>query len=393
MNLAGLRVAMVAGTLDLGGAEKQLVYIARALHDAGAEVRVYCPTSGEHYETELIKQKIPVCWFGSDSNPVQRTFALLPQLHSFHPHIVQSTHFFTNLYTIIGARFTGAIELGAVRSSIKLALHDTGGFGSFLLRCPKHLVVNSNISRKEAIHLGICESHVSYLSNVIDLEMFDQYEGNKKKQSEQVTAILVANCLPVKRIDRFLAAIALAKEQYPKLIGWVVGDGPERTTLEGKASALGLKLDKDIFFLGQRLDIPALLHQGDILCQTSESEGFPNVLLEGMAARLPVVAYSVGDANKIVLQGKTGYIVEQGVFQMTAYLIELAKDTDKRLSYGKAGRQLVETNYSYHTLASRLLEVYVRAASQQRKSTTVFDFISRQSPGTNDSSGTSKSLF
>jgi len=48
-NGSPVRIAFVAGTLGQGGAEKQLVYMARALRDSGADVRVYCLTRGEHY--------------------------------------------------------------------------------------------------------------------------------------------------------------------------------------------------------------------------------------------------------------------------------------------------------------------------------------------------------
>jgi glycosyltransferase involved in cell wall biosynthesis len=374
LNLNGLRIAFVAGGLGLGGSEKQLTYMARILVDAGADVRIYSLTRNEHYETELLKKSSQTYWIGRSPNPVYRTFVLLHYLRSFRPHIVQSTHFFTNLYTVIVARMINAIELGALRSSTSYALQKMGSFGPFLLRWTKHLIVNSYVSRQEAIHLGIHESQVSYLSNVIDLNEFDQHMkgGKKPSESEHVIAIQVANCFPVKRTDRFLAALALAKEKYPKLIGWVIGEGPERTALEVKAIELGLKNNQDIYFLGQCLDIPALLNQGDILCLTSESEGFPNVLIEGMAAKLPVIAYDVGDVRNIVLNDKNGFIVERGVSQMAALLVELARDADKRALFGKAGREIVERSYSYNNLLSQLFEVYVRAANQQRKYPEIF---------------------
>lgn len=64
-----LRVAIIAGTLGHGGAEKQLVYLAKALAQAGIEVRVYCLTRGEPYEGVLQKEGISIDWFGQFDHP------------------------------------------------------------------------------------------------------------------------------------------------------------------------------------------------------------------------------------------------------------------------------------------------------------------------------------
>src|SRR5262249_42873838 len=70
-----LRVAMVAGTLGQGGAEKQLVYIANALHQAGVEVRVYSLTRGEFYESSLRALGIAPIWIGRFNTPLARVSA------------------------------------------------------------------------------------------------------------------------------------------------------------------------------------------------------------------------------------------------------------------------------------------------------------------------------
>ena len=90
-----LRVALIAGTLGQAGAEKQLVYMARALRDAGLDLQVYCLTKGEFYEAHLRELGLEPRWFGRFGNirfaniPL-RLASLTAQLRRFKPHIVQS---------------------------------------------------------------------------------------------------------------------------------------------------------------------------------------------------------------------------------------------------------------------------------------------------------------
>ena len=72
-----LRVAFVAGTLDRGGAEKQLFYMARALAREAVDVRVYSLRRGEFFEAELQRLGIRPIWIGRYAHPVLRTAALV----------------------------------------------------------------------------------------------------------------------------------------------------------------------------------------------------------------------------------------------------------------------------------------------------------------------------
>ena len=109
---------MVAGTLGQGGAERQLVYMVRALCDGGANVRVYCLTQGEHYEQALVDAGAAPVWIGRSAAPPLRVMALFRELRRFRPHIVQSAHFYTNLYVRLAAPLAGAIDVGASRSDV-----------------------------------------------------------------------------------------------------------------------------------------------------------------------------------------------------------------------------------------------------------------------------------
>src|SRR6185437_8599635 len=88
-----LRVALVVGSMVRGGAEKQLLYWARALLDSGAEVRLYALTRGEPFEADVRNAGFSPVWIGERHGPAKRISALRAEARRFRPHIVQSTHF------------------------------------------------------------------------------------------------------------------------------------------------------------------------------------------------------------------------------------------------------------------------------------------------------------
>jgi glycosyltransferase involved in cell wall biosynthesis len=87
----------------------------------------------------------------------------------------------------------------------------------------------------------------------------------------------------------------------------IVGDGPDRASLEQEVSRLGLR-DR-IVFLGNRGEVEAIYPLLDIYVQPSYAEGISLTMLEACSCALPVVATAVGGNPEIVLEGRTGILV------------------------------------------------------------------------------------
>src|SRR6266566_9342229 len=111
-----LRVALLAGTLGRGGAEKQLVYMARALQEAGVRVRVYTLGRNEFHEATLGATGLRPIAIGRAAHPLLRLMTLTCALRHFRPHVVQAAHFYVNLYVALASRLTGSLSIGAIRS-------------------------------------------------------------------------------------------------------------------------------------------------------------------------------------------------------------------------------------------------------------------------------------
>jgi len=357
----GVRVALLAGGLSQGGAEKQLVYMAGALLRSGAEVRVYCLTRGDHYERALRSLGIPPVWIGRFGNPAARVAGLAAALRDFGPHILQSAHFFSNLYVCLVAPLYRAIAIGSIRSDVHQELEANGRWGSLLLRMPPAIIANSFTARRNAERLGIPAARIEVLPNVLDLAEFDAAEDpapRLPRDGRAPVVIAVCRLVAAKRLDRFLKAIALARREMPGIRGVIVGEGPEADQLTSLARELCL-LPDGVSFFGRRDDVAGLLRDSDIAVLTSEHEGFPNAVLEAMAARLPVVTTPSGDSGVIVEEGVTGFVVDGGdISGIARRIVTLSASADLRKTFGDAGRGKVERLYSAQALGGMILSTY-----------------------------------
>lgn len=133
--------------------------------------------------------------------------------------------------------------------------------------------------------------------------------------------------------------------------------GAYRKALESRAHELGV--ERRIRFLGYRDDVPALLAAADVLVLPSWVEGLPLVVLEAMAAGLPVVASAVGGTPEVVVDGETGLLVPPRDAQALARALgELLADPARRRALGEAGRIRVRERFDAGAAAQRVLGLY-----------------------------------
>jgi glycosyltransferase involved in cell wall biosynthesis len=361
-----MRVALIAGTLAQGGAEKQAAYMALALRRAGHDVRVFTLGGAEHYGSIIARGGVDVVDLGRSAPRALRLGRLMRALRRFGPHVVQATHFYTTLYAALGARASGALAIGALRNDGILDVHEAGSWGPLLLRLPHAFIANSHAAKRNAAQLGLPADRIHVVWNVIE----PTERTARISSAESPTAVAVARLVPAKRIDRLLAAFALARPHAPTLRLVIVGDGPERKRLEAGAASLGLGVG-EVEFRGRVADVAPELTCARMLVLPSRHEGFPNVVLEAMAAGLPVVTTPAGDAALVVQDGVTGFVVSHDdVAQLADRMGLLARDPALAARLGAAGAARVRAAFGPAELAPRLLAVY-RSTGARRGPTTV----------------------
>lgn len=170
--------------------------------------------------------------------------------------------------------------------------------------------------------------------------------------------------VPGKGFDVLIKAVAMLPPSERPIV-LLAGDGKERTFLEQLAERKGLK--DIVYFLGFQGEIRPLLWAADVFvhCPTHFPEGLPNVLLEAMAAGLPVIGSCVGGIPEIIRDGETGLLVSPGDPEgLAEALLRLQRGREIRERLGRSGQLWVKTHHRLEGVITKTLQVYERLVGQ-----------------------------
>lgn len=145
----------------------------------------------------------------------------------------------------------------------------------------------------------------------------------------------------------------------------LVGDGPEQERLEAARARLGL--EGFVTMAGLQHDVRPWYGIATMVVMPSHSEGSPNVLLEAMAAGVPVVATRVGGVPEIATNGETALLVEpRNPEAMASAIQRMLQDEGLRACLANRGRELVEEKYSPEAYRRSLVEIYEQVLAEPR---------------------------
>ena len=181
--------------------------------------------------------------------------------------------------------------------------------------------------------------------------------------------LFVGRLAAVKGLPILFEALPYVLERHPEAQVVLIGDGPDRAALEARARAAGLA-DR-ITFAGYKsqAEVAEALGETDVFVLPSFAEGLPVVLMEALAAEVPVVTTRIAGVAELVEHGKSGLLVPPGnVAELGRALDCLLADPKQRKAMGKAGRARVVDAFDSRTEAAKLAEM-IRAAAFQEGTT------------------------
>jgi len=160
-----------------------------------------------------------------------------------------------------------------------------------------------------------------------------------------------------KGLDVLLDAWARFIARRPRASLLVLGDGPDRDRLLRQAQELGIS--KSVDFRGLRHDVGTHYAAADIFVLPSRYEGFPNVLLEAMAAGLPTIATRVSGSEDALENGRNGLLVPPGEADpLLEALLKLADNPRMLEILGAEARKTAEGRYDINRVAEETLAFY-----------------------------------
>jgi glycosyltransferase involved in cell wall biosynthesis len=363
-----LNVLQLIPTLDRSGAEKQMALLARGLPRDRFRVEVATLTRQGPLEAELTAVKIPITAISKrhkvDALALGR---LIKFLKARKFDVIHTWIFAANTYGRLAAFQAGVpvvvtaeMAVDQWKSTRHLAID------RWLSRWTDRVVGNSQAVVDFYHEAGVPSERLALIySGIADEEppVVDRAEVRISLGLERdAPLVLFAGRLAAQKgVEDLLRALDLLQHVRPDLRTLIVGHGPLRGHLEDLVHAF--RLDKAVKLLGHRDDVPRLLSAADLLVLPSLYEGLPNVVLEAMQARKPVVATAAPGTTEAVIDGQTGRLVPLHNPPALAEAIRsVIQDPDLARRMGDAGRARVETTFRAETMVGLFAALYEQLA-------------------------------
>lgn len=321
-----MRILLFNRSLGSGGAERQLALLALELHRRQVPVAVAALYARGPWRKVLEEAGVEVIDLAKTGrwDVVGCLWRSWRRFRAWQPDVIYSFFGTGPIATVLKPQIPRARLVLSVRASdMDLGLYDWfvrwfDKANLLAMRYADAIVCNSAAGRRHLLAQGVARAErIAVVPNGIEVSRY-AFDADKRthqrsawnvKCSDRLVGI-VARLDPIKGHSTFLSAAALALKGAPDLrfVCAGGGEGPLLGSLQAQAEKLGIA-DR-VIWAGHCSDLTAVYSAMDLLVLASTSEGFPNVIGEGMACGLPVVATDVGDCREIVAEH--GWIVSPG---------------------------------------------------------------------------------
>jgi glycosyltransferase involved in cell wall biosynthesis len=371
-----MRVVYILTSLGVGGAERQVLWLARRMAQAGHAVLlvILLPRGADDLLAESASETtnpspLDVMYLGIRKRPWSALRGLsrgAAAIRQFRPDLIHAHNFHGNLAGRLLGLLCGGVPLISTIHNVY-----EGGWSRMLAYrmtdpLSRRTIAVSEAARERYVRLRAVSTHkAGVLANGIETANFlpDANRRNAMRRAMGVTErefvwIAVGRLVPAKDYPNLLRAFSILQPAQHAAQLWIVGSGEPFYSEELRAQAQNLGIDSHIRWLGARQDVPALLDASDAFILASAWEGMPLALGEAMAMAKPVVATEAGGVAE--LAGNTGWLVPAGnssALAETMARMMVLSDAD-RLKIGEASRTRVLEQFSMDVRAREWEEIY-----------------------------------
>lgn len=376
-----IKILLLITQMERAGAQKVIITLADFLHRQNYDVTL-CFLYDKGNNIPELQRKHPFKIINlqakeANSPSYLNIFYTLRAIFRIYAQLIKSkadviltfTHYSNILGIPIAFLARTTIRLSSQRSTLDGFPRWFLNLDSWIANSPllDKMIAVSEHTRQFCIEVeGISPDKLITIPNGINIHEFDHLplsQAEKITLKEQFNIspqskvlITVARLHPQKGHQYLIEAATQILQYAPDVAFVLVGEGELREEIE--KSLEEKKLSPYFRLLGSRKDVPGLLGMADIFILPSVSEGMPNVILEAMAAKLPIIATRVDGTIEVVEDGKTGILVERRNPEalMTA-IIKLLQEPTLGQLMGNAGFQRVQQYFSEEIMCQRYDEL------------------------------------
>ena len=231
---------------------------------------------------------------------------------------------------------------------------------SWILGKANFLCSTSEIMAKEMYRYIDKNSKIEVIPFGVDLEQFSPPEFREAPPGKQVVFGVAKYLQPIYGLDYLLKAFARVEHSHPgRALLKIAGNGPELGRLQTMAEKLGIS-DK-VEWLGDitNSEVARFYQDLDVVVVPSLEESFGVTAVEGSACARPIIASRVGGLPEVVLDGKTGIMIEsQNVDSLVDAMEYMLENPEERVRMGLAGREFVLKHYDFQDNVTQMEQVY-----------------------------------
>jgi len=372
---APIRVVFCTDNLGIGGTELNAVRTAEHLDPARVRLSVVLLGADGELRPRYEQAAIAVEPFPIDSlyggSAIRQGRRLARYLADEQVDILHCHDMYSNVFGSLWGRMAGVPGIIVSRRwwntlpNRKLRLANRLAY-----RAAHRVLANSDaVARSLSGDEGVRPDRIVVVPNFVEEAAFEAPELAERDRMRRELGIepggivigIIARLVAVKDHATLLRASALLLERFPELRIVLVGNGPERGALEALARDLGIA--RQVTFTGTQPNRPNLHHLFDLSVLSSLSEGFPNSVVEAMAAARPVVATRVGGTPDAIEDGKTGLLVPPANAPAMANAIgRILSDPALAARLGTAAQESARRSYSRPAVLGGLLTLYEELA-------------------------------
>lgn len=368
-----IRIVFCITELDVGGAERALVTLATGLDREQFSPTVICLGPEAALCVPLREAGIEVyCLNAKSVFNVGILFRLIGLLRKLKPDILQTFLFHANILGRVAGWFAGVKH---VFSGIRVAEKRSRWY----LRIDRwtNFLVTGNVCVSQAVadftirEGGIRKEKICVIPNGVDIERFDNatpldLTAELGIPDNATVIVFVGRLDPQKGIRVLMETIPTILREFPSAHFLFVGEGGERPWLEQQIAQLDV--GSRIHLIGFREDIPAILKAADLLVLPSLWEGMPNVLLESMAAALPVVVTDVEGVSELLGDGEFGVVVSpDDVKHLEAGIRTLLNSPEQCADLSESSYLHVKENFTTISTKKNYAELYLSTLDSEPK--------------------------
>jgi glycosyltransferase involved in cell wall biosynthesis len=278
----------------------------------------------------------------------------LPLVFTFHTQYREYTHYVP-------------LPQETVQEFIKNTIHNW--MRDYMQRCTRVVIPSESMREILTREYGL-ESRYSVIPTGIEVEDFRAADGSAIRsrygwENDRVM-ISTGRLAKEKNWKTLLEATALALENHPNLRLVILGDGPERQTLEEFSRRLGIGARVQLLGFIPFEEVPSHLKAADLFCFASTTETQGIVTMEALAAGLPVAAVDASGTRDIIQDGKQGLLVEDHSEALAAAIHQLLGDQALYQRLRDAAYERAK-KFDMKRLAGRLLDVYEQAIQDKKE--------------------------